>query len=106
MILAIPRHALWHEINESLFNAEIDLMDYALQHFDSVAPLDQASAGDETKLRMRTPDDSRLDPSLTLEEQFDLIRVCDPARFPAFFELRGHRYKLTLEKLNADSNFN
>lgn len=24
MILAIPRHALWHEINESLFNAEID----------------------------------------------------------------------------------
>jgi methionyl-tRNA formyltransferase len=100
--VAIPRHALWYEINERLFRAEIDLMDFAVQNFDSVKPLDQAPLGDGVSLRRRTHEDSRIEPSSTLEEQFDRIRVCDPMRFPAFFELRGHRYKLILEKLDDE----
>jgi methionyl-tRNA formyltransferase len=37
---------------------------------------------------------------MPLAEQFDLQRICDPERYPAFFELHGHRYKLTLDKLS------
>jgi methionyl-tRNA formyltransferase len=33
-----------------------------------------------------------------LAEQFDLLRVVDSERFPAFFEYRGRRYKLKIEK--------
>ena len=43
--------------------------------------------------------DSRLDPSRSIAEQFDLLRVADPQRFPAFFDLRGHRYLVRLKKL-------
>jgi len=51
--------------------------------------------------RRRTPDDSRLDPSRSIAEQFDLLRVADPQRFPAFFDLRGHRYVVRIEKAGA-----
>ncbi|WP_407886543.1 hypothetical protein, partial [Scytonema sp. NUACC26] len=36
-----------------------------------------------------------------LAEQFDLLRVADPDRFPAFFDLRGHRYLVRIEKAGA-----
>jgi methionyl-tRNA formyltransferase len=30
-----------------------------------------------------------------------LLRVADPQRFPAFFDLRGHRYLVRIEKAGA-----
>lgn len=46
----------------------------------------------------RHPDDSRIDPRLSLIEQFELLRVVDNDRYPAFFEHRGHRYELRIDK--------
>lgn len=46
----------------------------------------------------RRPVDSELSPHLTLAEQFDLLRVCDNERYPAFFDHLGHRYLLTIAK--------
>jgi methionyl-tRNA formyltransferase len=46
----------------------------------------------------RTPECSRLNLDKTLREQFNLLRVVDNARYPAFFELDGHRYKLKVER--------
>ncbi|MCX6938288.1 MAG: UDP-2,4-diacetamido-2,4,6-trideoxy-beta-L-altropyranose hydrolase [Verrucomicrobia bacterium] len=45
----------------------------------------------------RRPADSRLDPQKTLAEQFNLLRVVDNERYPAFFELHGRRYRLKIE---------
>ena len=45
--------------------------------------------------------DSRLDPHRPIADQFDLLRVADPDRFPAFFDLRGHRYLVRIEKAGA-----
>lgn len=42
----------------------------------------------------RNPDDSKLDPSKTLVEQFDLLRVVDNQDYPAFFEMRGRVYEI------------
>ena len=47
----------------------------------------------------RTPKDSVLDPEKTIAEQFDLLRTIDNTRYPAYFELRGHRYRLTITKV-------
>lgn len=44
----------------------------------------------------RRPADSRLDPDKTLREQFNLLRVCDPERYPAFLELGGRRYEIRI----------
>ena len=50
--------------------------------------------GEASHYRRRRPADSRLDPELTLAEQFELLRVVDNDRYPAFFEWRGRRYEL------------
>jgi len=46
----------------------------------------------------RTPADSELDPNKTLAEQFNLLRVVDNERYPAFFKKGGHTYILKIYK--------
>ncbi len=46
----------------------------------------------------RTPIDSELNPNMSIVEQFDLMRVCDENRYPAFFYFKGYRYKIVLKK--------
>jgi len=97
--IEIPKHYLYDEINEAIFDAEIELMNFAVSNFDTVIPKKQSETKSSTYYPLRHPDDSILNPSLSIEKQFDLIRVCDPNRFPAFFELRGEKYKIRLEKV-------
>lgn len=104
MSIPVPKHALWDEINVLLFQAEIDLIDFAVTHQESISPVAQAGDVEPTYHRRRTPEDSRLDPIKSIAAQFDQIRVCDPNRFPAFFDLHGYRYKLTLEKIQNELN--
>jgi methionyl-tRNA formyltransferase len=90
-------HELLDEIHTRLFAAELDLMSQAVERFDAIAP--QAQSGEPGPyLPRRSPADSRLDPQRPLAEQFDLLRVVDNQRFPAWFEFRGQRYKITITK--------
>jgi methionyl-tRNA formyltransferase len=98
----VPPTALWSEINHLLFTAEIELMDFALAAFRRNQPAEQPLDVEPTYYRKRTREDSRIDPHHSIADQFDLIRVCDPYRFPAFFEYRGKRFSLKLEKLDDE----
>ena len=90
-------HELLPEINRKLFDAEIELMNDAVRAAETIKPATQA--GDPgTYRRRRTPEDSRLDPAKSIAEQFDLLRVVDNDRYPAFFDYRGRRYLLKIEK--------
>ena len=73
-------------------------MDYAVDNFGSVRPRLQ-SEEPPTYYRKRTPEDSRLDPDKSIAEQFDLLRVADEERYPAFMDYRGHRYKIVMTKV-------
>lgn len=95
--LVLEGHELFEEINRKLFAVELDLMDFAVANFGHVVPRPQDS-GVSTYYMKRTREDSRLDPHKTLAEQFDLLRVADSGRFPAFFDFRGHRYYVQLNK--------
>jgi methionyl-tRNA formyltransferase len=95
----VPKHALWDEINELLFGAEIRLIDRAVEEFDTVTPILQNQDIEPTYFPRRTPADSKIDPERSIASQFDRIRVCDPSRFPAYFELYGNRYNVLLEKI-------
>jgi methionyl-tRNA formyltransferase len=94
----VPKHALWNEINHLIFSAELDLLDYAVNNFSVVQPQPQDQSIQPTYYPKRTPNDSRINPEQLLGAQFDLIRVCDPDRYPAFFELHGHTYIIRLER--------
>lgn len=85
---------VYDEINSRLFDTEIELIEFFIKSKSSMRPV--AQQGDATYWRRRTPEDSRLDPEKTLAEQFDLLRVCDPDRYPAFLDFRGRRFNVIL----------
>lgn len=88
---------LHDEINAKLFAAEVELMDWALENCDRTKP--EKQVGESSYYRRRTPADSEVRPDQTVAEIFDLLRVSDPNRFPAFFVHRGQKYALEMRKL-------
>lgn len=86
------------EINALLFAAELRLMDWALQNCDTGKSRPQQ--GEPSYRRKRTPADSQINPDQSIAEIFDLLRVCDPDRYPAFFEHRGVKYALSIRHLS------
>lgn len=90
-------HELLPEINAKLFAAELLLMTQAIEQFETIKPIQQI--GDPGPyMPKRTPADSQLDPNRTIAEQFDLLRIVDEQRYPAFFYYRGKRYLIKIEK--------
>ena len=94
----IPKSFLWEEINDLLFKAEIQLIEFAIDNFDNLQKCSQSADIEPTYYPKRTPKNSEIDPYKSISEQFDLIRICDPNRFPAVFHYRGEVYKVILEK--------
>ena len=104
LILGFEGHETCEEIHQALFQLEIELMDFAVSNFDKVIPRLQDQR-EPTYYRKRTPEDSMLDPDRSIADQFDLIRVADLKRFPAYFDFRGHRYTLSITKVtNNEQN--
>lgn len=101
--LPLTPDMLWYEINAQLFAAELELVDYAIANYSTIKPEEQTSTIEPSYYPKRTPKDSQIDPQKSIAEQFNTIRVCDPKRFPAYFELHGQRYNIILEKVNDDS---
>jgi len=90
-------HELYEEINDQLFRAELALISWACENFDQVKPTAQGVTLDQTYPK-RTPANSELDIDESIRSQFNLLRVCDPVRYPAFFKLNGHKYLIKIEK--------
>lgn len=88
---------LHDEIHALLFAAETELMSWALEHCDHSRPRQQR--GEPSYYRKRTPQDSRIDPTRPLAESFNLLRIADPDRYPAFFEMHGQTYRIRIDKL-------
>lgn len=93
--LKLEGHELADEIQEKLFRVKAKLMDFALTHSDE--PL-MPQFGAVSHYPKRIPEDSRLNLNLSLLDQFNLLRICEP-RFPAFFEYLGQRYEVTIRKV-------
>lgn len=54
--------------------------------------------GEPTFYPKRSAKDSELDVNKTIAEQFNLLRVADKERYPAFFYFKGHKYLIKIEK--------
>ena len=99
-VIPMAKDALWDEINCALFESELALIDDVVSNWGGLIPYEQSTEVNVTYCRRRGPGDSRVDPNKSIAQQFNLLRVCDPNRFPAFFELFGKKYKILLEKVN------
>ncbi|MCT4628554.1 hypothetical protein [Winogradskyella sp.] len=54
--------------------------------------------GEESFYPRRTNKDSELDINQTIKDQFNLLRICDNERYPAFFNYNGQKYFLKIYK--------
>ena len=97
--VSIPKTALFDEINELIFDSELKLMDFAIENYNTIKPKKQPNI-DSAHWPKRSPKDSEIDVNKGISEQFDLIRVCDPDRFPAFFFKDGKKFNITIKKNN------
>ena len=95
--IEIQSHELFDEINTKLFQAELEIMSKAVSEFPNVRPVAQEEIPVDY-LRKRTPDDSKIDPHQPIADQFNLLRVSDPNRYPAFFEFLGKKYYIEIKK--------
>ncbi len=89
---------LFDEINDKLFKTELMLMDFAMSNIHSIEPKKQSLDIPPTYYRKRTSDDSQLDIDKSIRENFNLLRICDTERYPAFFWIDGVKYKVSIQK--------
>ncbi len=94
--IELSGHELIHELHTALGHKTIELCRRFLA--ETTPPAGEPQHGEPTYYPRRSNDNNRLDPDRTIVEQFDKLRVCDNDRFPAHFELRGHRYRVRVEK--------
>ncbi|MGR2736823.1 formyltransferase family protein [Billgrantia sp. Q4P2] len=102
----VPPHALHDEIHQLLFDTELALMDEALFLIQAnTQPVPQSENITPTYYRKRSPTDSEVDPTRPLCDLFNVIRVMDPERYPAYFRLHGHTYIIKLRKVSYEDQY-
>ena len=101
--ISLDGSELYEEINHKIFEAELELMSWACGNIDHSKAKKQEIQGSATDYhRKRTLEDSQLSLDKSIEEQFNLLRVCDPKRFPAYIVRNGQKYNIKLEKVNDE----
>jgi len=65
-----------------------------LDRYTEVIGQARLQQGEASHYQRRRPADSQLDPQRSLAEQFNMLRVVDNQRYPAFFHWGGRRYSV------------
>ena len=92
-----------YELNSEIRQKQAEItFDLCLQFVSKVklAITPKIQNGKDSFYSKRSAEDSRLDPSKSLREQFNLLRICDNEEYPAFFEIDNHRYLIKIEEDN------
>ncbi len=91
-------HELIDELREKQASATREIFQWFVENYPESLSQGREQQGQESYYPKRKPKDSELDANKTIAEQFNLLRVVDSERYPAFFELNGERYYLNITK--------
>lgn len=94
--LCFQGHELLPEMHRAVAAATMELCGDFIARYPFVVGEARTQVGEATYYPRRRPGDSRLDPDKTLREQFNLLRVCDQERYPAFMEIAGRSYEVRI----------
>lgn len=89
---------LLYEIKDKQGKKTIDMVINFINNYDLLINNGKEQYGLETFYKKRTPKNSELDINKSIKEQFNLIRVCDNERYPAFFYFNNVKYKIKIYK--------
>lgn len=100
MTVPIDKLALYDEVNHQLFLTEIELIEHAIAHVDTIIPQEQSldNLSESRYFDKRSPEDSELDINQSIKAQFNKMRVADNERFPSFFVIDGQKFYVKIEK--------
>ena len=84
-------------MQRKVYSREPDLVMEAIEKLDSgILPVPQEETQATIYSKVRTPEDSRIDPDEKLGNLINHIRACDPDDFPRFFPSWGKSMRTTL----------
>ena len=90
-------HELVDELREKLGSKTIEM---CLRFINEPSPpIGIKQSGESSYFLRRRPKDCQIDIEHSILSQFELLRIVDNDRYPAFFECRGHKYRLKIEKM-------
>jgi methionyl-tRNA formyltransferase len=78
----------------------IELCMRFVKKYDSLRPVKQT--GEPSWYKRRRPADSELDLYQSIKDQFNLLRIVDNQRYPAFFQISGNKILLNVEQGCSD----
>lgn len=87
-------HELMNELREIQFNLTKRLVLELLVSYPVVNKITQTN--NSTYFRKRTPVDSEISVDKSIKQQFNLLRIVDNNRYPAFFYMNGKKYVLKI----------
>jgi UDP-4-amino-4,6-dideoxy-N-acetyl-beta-L-altrosamine N-acetyltransferase len=96
--IAFEGHELIDELRAAQAAATHALCRAFVDDYPESAAQGREQAREPTYYPRRRPADSELNPEHSLTEQFNRLRVADNRRYPVFFDCRGHRYILRIER--------
>ena len=98
--IALQGHELMEEWRVLQAQATLALCLAWFVRYQEVVNAVQPQHGEASHYRRRQPADSQLDPERSLAEQFNLLRVVDNQRYPAFFEIESECYNIYIKRFN------
>ncbi len=96
--LEFDGHELVDELRGKQASATVGLCQWFVANYPQSVAQGIEQQGDESFYPRRRPIDSQLSLEKSLLEQFNLLRVVDNERYPAFFELAGYQYVIRVMK--------
>ena len=89
-------HELLPELKQKQGEATISLVHSFVDSYPNIVGKEQV--GEPSYYNWRKPTDSELNVRKTIAEQFNLLRVVDNERYPAFFIVDGQKYIIKINK--------
>jgi len=93
-------HELMDDIRKKLAKKIIELVIKFIMIYPDVKAITQT--GMESFYQKRTPKDSELDVNKSIKDQFNLLRVVDNERYPAFFYFKNKKYLIKIYQTEKD----
>ena len=95
-------HELVYELRKIQLTHTINLCKQFVSNYPAVVQNPIKQRGRETFYPKRPPADSILDINSSILNQFNLLRIVDNKKYPAYFEINGCRYKIRIDKVEIN----
>lgn len=90
------------DLREAQANATTTLCRQFIARYPEIVAERKPQRGTATYYNRRRPGDSKLDFDKSLREQFNLLRVADNDRYPAYFECYGRRFQIAIRAMDDE----